>query len=294
MDHTYLRYECADAFGLITASASSKAPPSNSILAFLSSNPKAPLMTIAGSHILGVNLRQLTPEFKLGHAELLTGGVGSGRALNSDEVVCLVVGGSKIATGWVDGGVRVFDLVDAKSLVHSLLEETSSELPEPLVLNGHTTPVRSIAMDQGTRLASGGVDGTVVLWDLVSETGIFRLLGHRGAITDILFFNVTNFDGLMTTSLDGLVKIWDLQGQCCTQTIASHRGEVWAGALSQLHISSEKEEEKRWRFLTGSIDGQIRVWNVQAHSLSGAWDNDFPCLEEIRKNAGHDIVRESL
>ena len=264
MDHTYLRYECADAFGLTTAAASSKAPPSNSILAFLSSHPKAPLMTIAGSHILGINLRQLTPEFKLGHAELLTGGVGSGRALNSDEVVCLVVGGSKIATGWVDGGVRVFEMTDATNLVHSLLVENGSELPEPLVLNGHTTPVRSIAMDQGTRLASGGVDGAVVLWDLVAETGIFRLLGHRGAITDILFFAVTNFDGLITTSLDGLVKIWDLQGQCCTQTVASHRGEVWAGALAQLHAGSEKEEEKRWRLITGSIDGQIRLWNVQA------------------------------
>ena len=35
-------------------------------------------------------------------------------------------------------------------------------------------------------------------------------------------------------------------------------------------------------------------WAEFVHSLSGAWDNDFPCLEEIRKNAGHDIVRESL
>ena len=34
-------------------------------------------------------------------------------------------------------------------------------------------------------------------------------------------------------------------------------------------------------------------WAEFVHSLSGAWD-DFPCLEEIRKNAGHDIVRESL
>ena len=256
-------------------SASSKAPPSNSILAFLSANPKAPLLTTAGSHILGINLRQLTPEFKLGHAEVLTGGVGTGRALNSDEVVCLAVGASKIATGWVDGGVRVFDASDAQGLVHSLLGDSDTELPDPLVLNGHTTPVRSIAMDQGTRLASGGVDGAVVLWDLVAETGIFRLLGHRGAITEILFFTVPKFEGLITTSLDGLVKVWDLQGQCCTQTIASHRGEVWAGALSQVHPSSDEEDEQRWRLVTGSIDGQVRVWNVQAPKRTMILDDEM-------------------
>ena len=35
MDHTYLRYECADQFGLVVAAPSSRAPPSNSILGFL-------------------------------------------------------------------------------------------------------------------------------------------------------------------------------------------------------------------------------------------------------------------
>ena len=284
MDHTYLRYECADAFGLMIASASSKAPASNSILAFLSGNTKAPLLTTAGSHVLGVNLRQLTPEFKLGHAERMTGGVGSGRALNSDEVVCLVVGAGKIATGWVDGGVRVFDVADADRLIHSLLEDSDSELPEPLVLNGHTTPVRSIAMDQGSRLASGGVDGAVVLWDLVAETGIFRLLGHRGAITDIVFLELTTFEGLITTSLDGLVKIWDLQGQCCTQTIASHQGEVWAGALARVHPSSDENEEERWRLVTGSTDGQVRVWNVHEPKRNMVTDDEQDGEDEASKD----------
>jgi hypothetical protein len=30
------------------------------------------------------------------------------------------------------------------------------------------------------------------------------------------------------------------------------------------------------------------------YSLAGAWSDEFPSLEEIRKNAGQDIVRESL
>ena len=37
-----------------------------------------------------------------------------------------------------------------------------------------------------------------------------------------------------------------------------------------------------------------RPWAEFVYSLAGAWDDDFPCLEEIQENAGHDIVRESL
>lgn len=198
---------------------------------------------------MGFNLKSGLPVLKLGHREQLTGGVGTGRALNSDQVVCLDTIGYnheapyRIATGWVDGAVRVFDvsrkeLAGGKPLgvVHSLLvdEHTGDDDDfvgrEPLLLNGHTqSPVRTVRFDPHnvSRLASGGSDGTVILWDVMAETGLFRLLGHRGGITQIMFLHLTGFDGLVTSSLDGLVKIWDLKGQCCTQTIANHRGEVW-------------------------------------------------------------------
>jgi U3 small nucleolar RNA-associated protein 12 len=283
MQHTYLRYECADAFALTTASASSKAPPSNSILAFSSSaSPSNPIvLTTAASYVMGFHLKQSVPCLKVGHREQLSGGVGTGRALNSDEVVCLSINGEKIATGWVDGAVRVFDVLEQelnskKGLVHSLIHDNVDEefvMREPLVLNGHTTPVRSLTWDDdGTRLASGGTDGSVVLWDVVAETGLFRLLGHRGAITDISFVSLEALNCLITTSLDGLVKVWDLNGQCCTQTIASHRGEVWASACSRLY-ESDGEKEARYRLITGSTDGQVRVWSVKQSRRSMANGN---------------------
>ena len=303
MQHTYLRYECADAFGLVSSSASSKAPQSNSILAFgSSSNRSRPIvLTTAGSFCIGYHLRTTDPVIKIGHRENLSGGIGTGKALNSDQIVCLEVAGAssddnttcKVATGWTDGGVRVFDIQSDEinndtALVQTLVNESNDEdfiTREPLVLNGHSgSPIRAIKFDNSdnnaSRLASGSSDGSVVLWDIVAESGLFRLLGHRGGITDISFLSLQNnvLDLLITSSLDGFVKVWDLKGQCCIQTIPTLKGEVWGSACIKIPPSSlsksgstGKEDEAggiddgvRTRLVTGSSDGITRVWSVKA------------------------------
>ncbi|CAJ1952544.1 unnamed protein product [Cylindrotheca closterium] len=293
MQHTYLRYECADSFGLISSSASSKAPQSNSILAFGSDSRQRPiLLTTAGSLCMGFHLRTTEATIKIGHREELTGGVGTGRALNSDLIVCLDVSiqdhheSCKVATGWVDGAVRVFDVTTEEmqsdrgpGLVQSLLQESYGQddfvMREPLVLNGHSgSPVRSIAFDtkDASRLASGSSDGAVVLWDVIAESGLYRLLGHKGGITDMNFAKIepSSLDMLITSSLDGLVKVWDLNGQCCIQTIPIHRGEVWGAALQLIPGSNplsaggiDATDDDRIRLITGSSDGQARVWAVK-------------------------------
>lgn len=242
---------------------------------------------------MGFHLRTTNPTIKIAHREENTGGVGTGRALNSSQVVCIDVerrmdgADCRIATGWVDGAVRVFSVTSdelnsdgGSGLVHTFLEDKDDELVsrEPLVLNGHSgSPIRSISFDSenSARLASGSSDGAVVLWDVVEECGLFRLLGHRGAITEIHFASLErgSFDCLITSSLDGLVKVWDLKGQCCVQTIASHRAKVWASAcLVGSTIPSPPAgdssisnlENERARLITGDDDGFAKVWSIRA------------------------------
>lgn len=203
--------------------------------------------------------------------------MGTGQALNSSEVLCLDVvnsgSESKVSTGWVDGSVRVFSIPASQfkvegGLVRSLLHRstTSEALVEPLTLNGHSSPVQIVSFEKnssgtGVRLASGSNDGTVILWDIVAESGLFRLLGHTGPVTGIEFISSDKLsnsagvmDGLATSGSDGLVKIWDLNAQCCIQTLVGHRGSV--GCLTLGNLGTGRGD----RLVTGCVDGQIRVW----------------------------------
>ncbi|KAL7543092.1 hypothetical protein ACHAXR_012413 [Thalassiosira sp. AJA248-18] len=335
MQHTYLRYECADAFALTCSSGSTPSVPhSSSILAFLGSSSSSnnakrnndaslnnsPLLSVAGSQLIGYDLRRGEPLLKLGHREILSGGIGTGRALNSSHIVCLDVssecnndssisGGKedvKVATGWVDGSVRVFSLdpkemarftasssggsddAERNALVHSLIYRESNNFlgnseefacKEPLVLNGHgSSPVQMVVFDKNIgsvgRLASGGADGVVILWDVIAETGLFRLLGHRGPVTGITFLrpsgiDASGVDGLVTSGSDGLVKVWDLNGQCCVQTLTGHRGSVGCLDCTILRPPGgggggvQDGEKAKWRLVTGCADGQVRVWSVE-------------------------------
>lgn len=267
MEHTYLRYECGDTFGLTVAAPSSKAPAATDSLAWLassSSDTNAPtLLTVAGSLVTGWNLKTATLALKIGHTEQLSGGVGTGRAVNSDEMVCLAAAPADalVATGWVDGTVRIFTVpsrhLTSLPLSHSLLDanqdrEDTFLQAEPLVLQGHGSAVRALAWHASTRLASAANDGAIVIWDVVAESGLYRLRGHRGPVTQIVFTATGRH--LISTSLDQLVKVWDLEAQVCIQTIATHRGEVTCAAA--LGSSSS-------RLITGASDGHVRVWNVK-------------------------------
>jgi U3 small nucleolar RNA-associated protein 12 len=287
--HTYLRYECADAFGISVASGSSKAPASHQVIVAGRGVSNPFLYTIAGStiHVWDVK-SSLQPIYKIGHVS--TANIGSGSALNDNEVVCVHVSASNVATGWIDGTVRIFE-VDTSKIAsassqpphNSLLDDRNAASSndrlwqtDPLVLNGHTSPVRTITLDDAnrsqtnSRCASGGSDGSIILWDIIAETGLFRFLGHRAGISDLSFFAAPNDqrDLLLSCSLDGLVKIWDIANQCCIQTLTNYRGhEVLTGALA-LTLPSPSEEDRRFRFITGGSNGQTMVWSMVSSSAS--------------------------
>lgn len=136
---------------------------------------------------------------------------------NRAPVTCIrrsTVDGDLYAVGYGDGSVRMW-------------KYSEPTMPR-VVFKGHKAAVTCFAFSaDGLRLASGAKDSDVVLWDLSSESGVFRLLGHSNGITSIGFLP-NNQSYLVSASKDMLVKLWDLNTQHCIETIASHRSEVTA------------------------------------------------------------------
>lgn len=141
-----------------------------------------------------------------------------------------------IAVGYEDGTVRIFGIDSALSNV---------------VLSGHTSSVTTLKYDNtGTRLSSGSLDTNVIVWDVVSQSGLYRLKGHKGPINDCIFLQNSNV--LITSSKDTYIKLWCLDSQHCFETLTNGRDEVWSITV----CSGET------RLIAGSNTAELRVWSL--------------------------------
>jgi U3 small nucleolar RNA-associated protein 12 len=116
--------------------------------------------------------------------------------------------------------------------------------------------VNAIAFSEPSGLvASGGRDTEIVIWDLVGDSAICRLTGHKGEVT-CLSFLPCNADFLVSGSKDGVVKIWSIKLQLCVQTITEPRSEVWSIGFKGTDT-----------LIVGSSDKVVYVYKVQSDLL---------------------------
>jgi len=169
------------------------------------------------------------------------------------------------AVAYNDGSIRLWSFNPSTPEV---------EAGEIVTFNGHKKSPTTLSWDlEGTRLASGGTEGEIVVWDTVAEVGLFRLRGHRGPVTSIRFIPhptlaVTSHPGyLISTSKDTYLKLWDLSTQHCIQTVVVGRGEVTSCDAMEEVGDDEEEESGRWTLITGSGDGEAKVWAIERASL---------------------------
>ncbi|EIW66132.1 hypothetical protein TREMEDRAFT_72445 [Tremella mesenterica DSM 1558] len=177
------------------------------------------------------------------------------------------------AVAYQDGSIRLW---------------SSSPPTEIVTFNGHRKSPTFLAWDdQGTRLASGGTEGEIVIWDVVGEVGLYRLKGHRGAITGLKLIPSTKMRGsgwLVSCSRDNYLKLWDLSTQHCVQTVVVGRGEVVSLDIieeviglgdedTEVHaeeegVDEENQKRGRWLVVTGSGDGEAKVWTIEKSDLA--------------------------
>lgn len=126
----------------------------------------------------------------------------------------------------------------------------------------------------GGLLASGGRDTDCIIWDVVAETGLFRLKGHKDEVTGVVFCEQGHHQWLVTCSKDSHVRVWDLATQHCVQTVVGHRCEVWSLDIDPLERL----------LVTGAADAQLRVFRIaNADQKTATADSAAPA-------SGHDDV----
>jgi WD40 repeat protein len=115
-------------------------------------------------------------------------------------------------------------------------------------LTGHTGPVWAVAWSTDGRLATGSEDGSVRVWDVAAATSS-ELIRHTGWVRSVAW----STDGrLATGGHDGSVRVWDATATTSTE-LTRHTGPVWAVAWST-----------DGRLATGGHDGWVRVWDATA------------------------------
>jgi WD40 repeat protein/serine/threonine protein kinase len=130
-------------------------------------------------------------------------------------------------------------------------------------LKGHTAPeggravVGSVAFSSdGSRLASGSGDQTIMVWDTASGQKLRTLTGHVGEVWSVAF----SPDGsrLASASWDQTVRIWDAASGQELFKLQGHTGPVDSVAFSP---------NGSW-LASGSNDRTIKVWDLTGGNKS--------------------------
>ncbi len=240
-------------------------PPSASTLHF--SEDGKTLLSLGN---WGELISQLNVETKQGHVKNINDrSFGKIPSRHRPEPYALTE--DKFAVGGQNGKIELWDTMTGKKLstlsghTHGMqgrLPLVAHEDPPPpgenqvRFVDGNPFNVLALAFSpDGTRLASGGKDKTVRLWDTATNKELATLRKHTGW-TNVLAFSP---DGKMLASggTDKTVQLWDTATGVHLATLTEHINSIVA-----LTFSPDGRT-----LASGSMDGTIRFWNTETGDL---------------------------
>ena len=154
-------------------------------------------------------------------------------------------------------GIRVWDAANGKPLG---------------TLRGHDETVNSVVFSpDGTRIASGSDDHTILVWDAATMGEVGVLGQHRSAVKSVAFS--TDGRRLVSAGEDHTLRVWDASSWL---PMVGHKGDAFA------------EFEDDGRIVSGSADGTVRWWDAATGRLIGAPrhvnDDDVTSLWPLGEN----------
>jgi WD40 repeat protein len=217
-----------------------------------SDGPKGVAITPDGRKVVSASLDKTVRVWDVATGETLSvfhPPVGPGRE-GTLNAVAISPDGATVAVGGYpkggrsSGGVPIFLI----SLADGRVER---------VLKGHPGVIDSLDFcPDGTRLASGAIDGTARVWDLRTGQTLLELTGHGERVCQARF----SPDGKLvaTTGTDGIVRIWSADHKGNPLVIRAHKGPAVAVAWSP--------DGKR--LATAGDDSNICLWTAAGTLVS--------------------------
>eukprot|EP01063_Lacrimia_lanifica_P008205 TRINITY_DN152_c0_g2_i3.p1 TRINITY_DN152_c0_g2~~TRINITY_DN152_c0_g2_i3.p1 ORF type:complete len:321 (+),score=143.90 TRINITY_DN152_c0_g2_i3:60-1022(+) len=166
---------------------------------------------------------------------------------HSDWVSCVRVSPNPVAPLIVSGGW------DKKVNVWSL-----SSLELEADMEGHTGYVNTVTMSpDGSLCASGGKDGSAMLWDLDRKEHLYSLDGSD--VIHELCFSPNRY--WLCAATGSSIKIWDLESKHTVAELVPELPEMGRKAMKPECISLAWSADGSTLY-SGYTDGTIRVWGV--------------------------------
>ncbi|CAM5113447.1 unnamed protein product [Natator depressus] len=105
-------------------------------------------------------------------------------------ITALKAAAGRLVTGSQDHTLKVYRLEDSCCL---------------FTLQGHSGAITAVYIDQTMGLASGGQDGAICLWDVLTGSRVSHMYAHRGDVTSL----TCTTSCVISSGLDDVISIWD-------------------------------------------------------------------------------------